>query len=91
MSMGTELSPSCDMTSGVTEHALVMPALQRWGQEELWDSLASQATLPGDFWASVDMDSISEHGPKVILWPPHSYVHRYQGKHTCSCITQNNI
>lgn len=77
MSMGTELSPSCDIGSCVTEHTLLIPVLQKWGQEELWDSLASQATLTGDFRASVDMDSISEDGPKVILWPPHSHAHRY--------------
>lgn len=65
------------MTSCVAEHALGIPALQKWGQEELWDSLASQATLTGDFWASVDMDSISEADPKVIVWPPHSHAHRY--------------
>lgn len=53
---------------------LVIPALESWGQANLWGSLSSRPSL--------FVDNAYVRTPEVILWPPHmAYTH--------TCIPKN--
>lgn len=59
--------------------AVVIPALGRWGEEELWaHGQASQLSLLGEVWPS---GSDREPTAEVGLWPPYSGTHTSVNTH----------